>query len=68
MAEEKREFLPDLREAVDAERREELGIRWLEFHDQHEGARGLSGEDADPEQVVGDAAGEPAETAGGARA
>ena len=68
MAEEEREFLPDFREAVDAERREELGMRWLEFHDQHEGAQGLSGEDADPEEVVGAVAGGPADTAGGARA
>lgn len=53
MAEEEREFLPDFREAVDAERREELGMSWLAFHDEHEGARGLSGEDADPQEVAG---------------
>ena len=68
MAEEEREFLPDFREAVDAERREELGMRWLEFHDQHEGAQGLSGEDADPEEVAGIASGAPTDSAGGARA
>lgn len=53
MAEEEREFLPDFRDSVDAERREELGLRWLELHDRHDGARGLSGDDADPEQVAG---------------
>lgn len=68
MAEEEREFLPDFRQAVDAERREELGMRWLEFHDRHEGAQGLSGEDADPEEVAGIASGGPTDTPGGARA
>ncbi len=52
MAEEERESLPSFREAVDAEQRGELGMRWLEFHDQHEGARGLSGEDEDPDALV----------------
>ena len=52
MAEEETEFLPEFKAAVDDERREELGMRWLEFHDVHEDAEGLSGEDADPEEVV----------------
>ena len=52
MAEEEREFLPDFKEAVDDERRSELGMRWLQFHDEHEGADGLSGDDADPAAVV----------------
>lgn len=52
MAEEERESLPSFREAVDAEQRGELGMRWLEFHDTHEGARGLSGEDEDPDALV----------------
>ena len=52
MAEEETGFLPDFKQNVDAERREELGMRWLEFHDVHEDAEGLSGEDADPEEVV----------------
>ena len=52
MAEEERESLPSFRDAVDAEQRGDLGMRWLEFHDTHEGARGLSGEDEDPDALV----------------
>ena len=52
MAEEERESLPSFREAFAAEQREELGMRWLQFHDEHEGARGLSGEDEDPDALV----------------
>lgn len=55
MAEEERDFLPGFREAVDPERREELGMQWLAFHDEHEQARGLSGDDADPAKVAGTA-------------
>ncbi|MCW2604456.1 MAG: uncharacterized protein JWN61_2591, partial [Pseudonocardiales bacterium] len=35
MAEEEREFLPDFKESVDDDRREELGMLWLQFHDEH---------------------------------
>ncbi len=52
MAEEERDFLPEFRDSVDAQRREDLGMRWLEFHDRHEDGEGLSGEDADPQEVV----------------
>lgn len=52
MAEEERDILPDFRDNVDGERREALGMQWLEFHDDHEGAEGLSGEDKDPEAFV----------------
>ncbi len=53
MAEEEREFIPDFREGVDEQRREDLGMRWLQFHDEHDHARGLDGEDADPDAVAG---------------
>lgn len=52
MAEEEREALPSFRESVDGEQRGELGMRWLAFHDEHEGAQGLSGEDQDPDALV----------------
>ncbi|MCW2605164.1 MAG: uncharacterized protein JWN61_3299, partial [Pseudonocardiales bacterium] len=52
MAEEEREFLPDFKESVDDDRREELGMLWLQFHDEHPHADGLTSEDADPEAVV----------------
>jgi iron-sulfur cluster repair protein YtfE (RIC family) len=52
MAEEEREFLPDFRDGVPEERREDLGMQWLKFHDDHDGARGLTDTDADPQAVV----------------
>jgi iron-sulfur cluster repair protein YtfE (RIC family) len=52
MAEEEVDFFPPFKEAVDDEQREALGMRWLAFHDDHEEAEGLSGEDADVGEVV----------------
>lgn len=52
MAQEEREFMPEFKTTVDAGRRDELGMEWLKLHDEHEHARGLSGEDADPQAVV----------------
>lgn len=52
MAEEEREFIPEFKASVDAARRDELGMEWLRIHDEHEHARGLSAEDADPQAVV----------------
>ncbi|WP_375484757.1 hemerythrin domain-containing protein [uncultured Jatrophihabitans sp.] len=52
MAEEEREFIPEFKEAVDSERRDELGLEWLKLHDEHEHAAGLTGDDADPQTVV----------------
>jgi hypothetical protein len=52
MAEEEVDFFPPFKEAVDDEQREALGLRWLAFHDEHEQADGLSGEDAEVAEVV----------------
>jgi nitrite reductase/ring-hydroxylating ferredoxin subunit/hemerythrin-like domain-containing protein len=52
LQEEERDVLPSFRQSVEQERREELARRWLEFHDEHRDARGLTGEDVDPETVV----------------
>ena len=52
MAEEETDFFPPFKEAVDDEQREALGMRWLAFHDEHEEAEGLSGEDAEVAEVV----------------
>ena len=52
MAEEEVDFFPPFKEAVDDEQREALGLRWLAFHDEHEEADGLSGEDAEVAEVV----------------
>jgi hemerythrin HHE cation binding domain-containing protein len=52
MAEEEREFIPEFKNAVDAERRDQLGLEWLRLHDEHAHAQGLPGDDADPQAVV----------------
>lgn len=52
LGEEETDVLPPFREQVSAELREELGMRWLAFHDEHEGAKGLSGETVDPQEYV----------------
>ena len=52
MAEEEREFLPEFKDAVSPDRRDALGMEWLKLHDEHEHARGLTSEDADPQAVV----------------
>ena len=52
MAEEERDVLPHFREAVDSERRGELGMSWLQFHDEHERAAGLDGAGKDPQDYV----------------
>jgi hypothetical protein len=50
--EEERDMLPPFREGVAAEKRSELGMAWLEFHETHDRAKGLSGEEKDPEAYV----------------
>ncbi len=52
LAEEETDVLPPFAEQVSGDKRGELGMRWLEFHDRHEGAKGLSGADVDPEAYV----------------
>ena len=50
--EEEREVLPAFREGVSSEDRAALGERGLQFHDEHARARGLSGDDVDPQAYV----------------
>jgi hypothetical protein len=50
--EEERDVLPELRERLSDDERSELGEQWLAFHERHEAAQGLSGEDKDPEQYI----------------
>jgi hypothetical protein len=52
LAEEENDVLPPFAEQVDADKRDELGMRWLQFHEQHEDARGLDGETVDPQEYV----------------
>jgi len=50
--EEERDMLPPFRDGVRADKRNELGMRWLEFHEQHDRAKGLSGRTKDPGAYV----------------
>jgi iron-sulfur cluster repair protein YtfE (RIC family) len=50
--EEERDVLPDLKENAGQDALDALGEQWLAFHDEHDGAQGLSGEDKDPERYV----------------
>ena len=52
LGEEENDVLPPFQEQVSAEVRDELGMRWLKFHEDHEDAKGLSGETVDPEAYV----------------
>lgn len=52
MAEEEDDALPDFRTHADPGLREELGRRFLEFKDEHPGARGLDTSDVDPQEYV----------------
>ena len=60
LGEEERDVLPPFRESVPQAERNELGMRWLAFHEEHERARGLTGDDVDPVQYVEEHAPEPA--------
>ncbi len=52
LAEEENDVLPPFQAQVGSEHRDALGMRWLEFHERHEDAEGLSGETVDPEAYV----------------
>ena len=51
-SEEENDVLPPFQEQVSAEQRDALGMRWLEFHERHEDAKGLSGDTVDPQAYV----------------
>lgn len=50
--EEERDVLPPFRDSVDQDTRNELGMRWLAFHEEHDRAEGLTGGDKDPARYV----------------
>ncbi len=52
LEEEEHDVLPPFKGSVDEEKRNELGIQWLAFLEEHESAKGLSGENEDPEAYV----------------
>lgn len=52
LAEEERDDIPDFLRAASPELRQELGAKFQQFEDAHPGARGLSGENKDPDKFV----------------
>ena len=52
MAEEERDILGDFKEQIPQDKRDELGLAWLAFHEEHERAQGLSGDAEDVEGYV----------------
>lgn len=52
LEEEEHDVLPPFRDSVDGDKRTQLGMRWLEYHEKHDRARGLSGDDKDPQEYV----------------
>ncbi len=52
LGEEERDVLPPFQSQVSTERRTDLGMRWMAFHDEHAQAKGLSRDDVDPEGYV----------------
>jgi len=52
LGEEENDVLPPFAEQVSGDKRDELGLRWLQFQEEHEDARGLSGETVDPTEYV----------------
>ena len=52
LAEEERDDIPDFLRVASVELRQELGERFREFEAEHAEARGLSGEEKDPDDYV----------------
>lgn len=52
LAEEEDEGLPDFRKHASLELRDRLGGLWVQFYAAHPDARGVTGEDLDPEEYV----------------
>ena len=52
LAEEERDVIPDFREHSDQEQRDQLGVRWVAFHAEHRGARGVTGDDVGPAEYI----------------
>src|SRR5664279_5792050 len=52
LAEEERDVIPDFREHSDEALRSRLGSQCVAFHGEHRAARGIPGEDIDPQEHV----------------
>lgn len=61
MEEEEHDMLATFRDEAAPALREEIGLAWLQFHEEHAHARGLSGRPKDPVQYVEQVSAEPAD-------
>ena len=52
LGEEENDVLPPFQEEVSEEKRDELGMAWMKFLEDHESAKGLSGDEVDPQEYV----------------
>ncbi|MCU1674676.1 MAG: uncharacterized protein JWN77_2789 [Frankiales bacterium] len=52
LEEEEHDVLPPFKDEVPEDKRTEVGMRWLKFHEDHEAAKGLSGDKLDPKAYV----------------
>ena len=52
LAEEERDVIPDFREHCDEKLRKALGESWIAYEKQHADARGITGDDVDPDDFV----------------
>ena len=52
LGEEESDVLPPFQEEVPEDKRGELGLAWMKCPEQHENAKGLSGEEKDPQEYV----------------
>jgi hemerythrin superfamily protein len=52
LGEEENDVFPPFQSEVPEDKRTELGMAWLKFLERHAGAKGLDGEEKDPEQYV----------------
>jgi hypothetical protein len=52
LGEEETDVLPPFQEEVDEDKRSELGMAWMKFLEDHESAKGLPGQEKDPQEYV----------------
>ena len=52
LGEEENDVLPPFKDSVSEDKRSELGMRWMQFLEEHENAEGLSRDEPDPQEYV----------------
>ncbi len=52
LGEEEQDVLPPFKDSVSEDKRGELGMRWMQFLDEHQDAKGLTRDEPDPKEYV----------------